>query len=299
MKKPWTAEELSFLRREYPFRTAGEIAAALGRSKRSVRNQAYKLGLRKGAKGKPWTAEELSFLRREYPFRTAGEIAAALGCSQNAVWDQAHRLGLRKRARWSTDEIEFLRTHYQNMSANDIAQALGCTCRAVHYKARKLGLKKPTNQVTLNDGDAQYLAGVLDAFPCIGLFVTRQPLVVFAQLRLRGSAQWLDGIREMLGLKPRGRGVWDRGLLVIRRRSLLQSMLEQVAPFLRSPKTRRQAELVLQFFALHRPGSSHGRKEIELCLESLRIPSLRQKRRTMTIRFLETLLQELKGGGKS
>lgn len=49
MKRPWTQDELSTLRREYPHQPTASIAASLGRSSSSVYNAAFNLGLMKTA----------------------------------------------------------------------------------------------------------------------------------------------------------------------------------------------------------------------------------------------------------
>lgn len=54
-RQPWTADQISTLRRMYPTHRAEDIAAALGRAKSSVYNKAQQLGL---AKSSEWIAAD-------------------------------------------------------------------------------------------------------------------------------------------------------------------------------------------------------------------------------------------------
>lgn len=51
--KPFTDEELAYIRGNYPKKTCEEIAEDLGRSRRGVYNKVRDMGLRKTATGKP------------------------------------------------------------------------------------------------------------------------------------------------------------------------------------------------------------------------------------------------------
>lgn len=94
--KPWTQRDLDTLRREYPRRTAAEVAQMLGRSEMAITNRAHNLGLKKAHHGLIWTPQMLTLLRALYPITFGRALAATLGVSFRSLTRKARELGLEK-----------------------------------------------------------------------------------------------------------------------------------------------------------------------------------------------------------
>lgn len=97
--RPWLAADLAALRAYYAGCDAPDtaaIGAALGRSRSSVRNQAYKLGITVRDDG--WTDHDVEGLRLAYGNATLrgdlGALVATLGRSKCAISTKAAELGL-------------------------------------------------------------------------------------------------------------------------------------------------------------------------------------------------------------
>jgi DNA-binding MarR family transcriptional regulator len=96
--RKWTAKEVALLKELYPECPIGEIAKRLGRTTSTVKNRAYRLGLkRKSSLGKLWTAEEVQLLIELYStHEDIQDIAERIGRTPNAVRAKAHYLGFGK-----------------------------------------------------------------------------------------------------------------------------------------------------------------------------------------------------------
>lgn len=102
--RPWTIADVDLLRASYGQgdnpNVAG-IAAALGRSKAAVRNQACKLGIT--VRDDSWTSEGLEVLRTAYAADSrpgaVGELPARLGRTRSGISTKAAQLGLTDPAR--------------------------------------------------------------------------------------------------------------------------------------------------------------------------------------------------------
>lgn len=97
---PWTDAEDSFLREHVEAMTHAEMARAIGRTEKAVRNRCSELRL---LKAKPWTPDEdmlLSELYARFPeARFLDSVARQLGRSRAAVACRANELGLTRRDR--------------------------------------------------------------------------------------------------------------------------------------------------------------------------------------------------------
>lgn len=92
MKKAWTAQELQYLREHARTEPAQQIANHLGRSKASVEDKRWKLGLKSSRPA--WSEEEKEFLAESWGHLTIPGICKKLGRSKNAVMVMVNRLGL-------------------------------------------------------------------------------------------------------------------------------------------------------------------------------------------------------------
>lgn len=101
----WTPEAHAVLRKRFRKSTDAELATLLGCSVSAIRNQAFKLGLRRPAgtpsrrgtnKGRSWTRADDSSLRYFHARAcTVHELARVLKRSVPAIHSRAKRLGLR------------------------------------------------------------------------------------------------------------------------------------------------------------------------------------------------------------
>lgn len=92
----WTCRELETLRREYPFRKAGDIARDLGRPLRAVYVMASRLGLKKDHYGLVWTPQMLTMLKALYDVTFDADLARCIGVSKRSLIRKARELGLEK-----------------------------------------------------------------------------------------------------------------------------------------------------------------------------------------------------------
>lgn len=125
--KPWTDEELTYLRKSVGMIPIKDIAEALGRSTSSVRNKAYKSGFLIGDES----------LSRKIVHRYDDAIAAI---NDMSVEDVPLELAV-KHAGW-------LRMKYvdEELSQQDIADIVGCTRKTVDYWMRKYGIERRDNE---------------------------------------------------------------------------------------------------------------------------------------------------------
>lgn len=100
----WTVEERDFLRREYRYtiQSLKELAAKMGLTDSSIRQQLTRMGLLK-LTGR-WTEAEEAFLVENYSRLSLLTISRKLHKSSNAVVGKAHRLRVTSRVRdgWFT-----------------------------------------------------------------------------------------------------------------------------------------------------------------------------------------------------
>ncbi|MBK1667586.1 hypothetical protein CKO28_06010 [Rhodovibrio sodomensis] len=162
MKTDWTREELSQLRTLYPTETPlGEIAHRLGRSRSSITDKAYRLGLRRGPR--PWTTTELRLLERlARSGLTYTAIAAHFrGRSSIAVRDRIKKLGpavSRAPRPWTEADLTRLRQDFARaVPVTEIARTLARSKPAVASKARALGLHQPTAPRPFTDAERDFL----------------------------------------------------------------------------------------------------------------------------------------------
>jgi len=93
MRRPWTREEIEFLREYYGKIPAREIAEKLGRTPGAVRAKARVLGLSE-LRARPWTREEIETLKRLYGEVRQRELGKILHRSEHAVRTKLYELGL-------------------------------------------------------------------------------------------------------------------------------------------------------------------------------------------------------------
>ena len=91
--KPWTNEELAFLRESWGKLPRAEIARRLGRNIPSINGKAGALGLRR-KKEPPWTEEDIRFLRESWGRLTIHQLAKKLNRTVYSILVKSKRLKL-------------------------------------------------------------------------------------------------------------------------------------------------------------------------------------------------------------
>ncbi len=92
--KSWIAADEGFLRANSPRMTYGEIASALGRSAKAVKNKSLSMGLLRPDPPRPFTPEEDACLRESFESAPMGEVATRLGRHVESVRQRSRILGL-------------------------------------------------------------------------------------------------------------------------------------------------------------------------------------------------------------
>ena len=92
--KSWIAADEEFLRINSPRMTYGEIASALGRSAKAVKNKSLNMGLLRPDPPRPFTPEEDARLRESFESVPMGEVAGRLGRHVESVRQRSRILGL-------------------------------------------------------------------------------------------------------------------------------------------------------------------------------------------------------------
>jgi DNA-binding CsgD family transcriptional regulator len=97
MKKPWTQQEIEYVKMFYNKKSNTEIAKILGRSASSVQHKAARLNLTdtsKAVQGRPWTEEEEEYIIKYYEKRGCDFLAHKLKRTVLSVRRKAQNLGV-------------------------------------------------------------------------------------------------------------------------------------------------------------------------------------------------------------
>lgn len=130
--KPWTKEEEEVLRREAEEqKSIQDVADLLGRTKRSVRAKATKLGI--SFKVRPtWTKEQEFFLESNYEEMSIKDIEAALPYTREGIFKKAQRMGLK----YHTDSTK--KKNEQQRAKRYYSTAKGKTRRRINAKKHRI-----------------------------------------------------------------------------------------------------------------------------------------------------------------
>lgn len=146
-RKPWTKEDINYLKENYDKMTNKEIAKVLKRSENSVSSKAFTLRIENdpSKSGLTWEEEDINYLKNHYDKLSTKEMAENLQRSIRAIDNKARILGLSrnmKETKWTDEEIEFLKENHGEMSNGDLAELLDRTVVAVNNRVSMLGLAK-------------------------------------------------------------------------------------------------------------------------------------------------------------
>jgi hypothetical protein len=153
----WTAEEITFLRKNYAIMTAVQISDALQRTINGVKRQARVLGLQKE---RLWTQEEEQRLREIYDRYSLEELSGIFGFSIDSVSHHARKIGLSSKLNlWTKEETDFLADNYDCKSVDQMyAEKLSRhSVRSIQSKARNLGLVNAEQERPWIESEDEYL----------------------------------------------------------------------------------------------------------------------------------------------
>ena len=140
-----TNADLTFIRDNRTTMTIPEIAAAIGKSGRSVSLRLKEMGMATEVKP-PLTAEQREFVRANAGTMTQRAMADHLGCSQHTVNRLVRKFGIERRkgvpGAISDAEREYLRTNWLAMTDAQLAAELGRSVIAIQSQRQKMGLKR-------------------------------------------------------------------------------------------------------------------------------------------------------------
>jgi biotin operon repressor len=96
--KPWTDEEVEFLKQNINKMSYAQLAKALGRSHASIRHKVSYLGLIREAEFiiNVWDDKKIEFLKKHYLSMTYDELSKHLGISKRSIAKKLTQLGLKK-----------------------------------------------------------------------------------------------------------------------------------------------------------------------------------------------------------
>ena len=155
--RPWTEQDIEYLRRHYGIMSRKQLAEALGRTVNTVQDRACKLGLtRQHTPSKRWSKKEEEFLRQQVGRMTKEELARKLGRSYNSVAGKIQMMGLSgsrsaggrggKGKVWSGEEEDLLRQKYATESIEELARLLGRSVNSIRGKIRMMGLHNSSGE---------------------------------------------------------------------------------------------------------------------------------------------------------
>ena len=128
----WTAEEETFLKKNYQTMTQKQLADKLNRKIGSIRWKAEKLGLKK-VEEREWTEKEIKFLIENYQNMSDRELAKKLNRTKSSILHKRQRLNLRK--------IKLPPIKFPDGITPQKAYIMGCLCSdGCLYKSRRAKL---------------------------------------------------------------------------------------------------------------------------------------------------------------
>ena len=138
--KPWTDDEIDYLKNNYLEKTSEDIGKYLNRSVHSINAERDRLGL---IRNEEWTDDEITYITNNFISMTHAEIGKVLNRTEQAVRAKCFDLDLfKKELPWSDYEINFVKDYYMEMKTSDISKILNRTNSAIELKASRMGLKK-------------------------------------------------------------------------------------------------------------------------------------------------------------
>lgn len=146
--RPYTTQEVDFIKDNYMRLTHQQIADQLGRPVQSINITCSRLGYIK-ARG-PWQDNEIEYLKTHIKTKSLTELSIALKRSVHNVRTQVRALNLHavRRKAWTTKEVEYLKQHHERTPVSEMAQTLGRSIASIKSQITNLGFREdqPTTQ---------------------------------------------------------------------------------------------------------------------------------------------------------
>ncbi|HSW56500.1 MAG TPA: hypothetical protein VLH59_15560 [Ignavibacteriaceae bacterium] len=141
--RPYSPQEIIFIKKNYPLRGAEYVAEKLGRSPSSIYVKANQLRVERQSVYS-WSIYDINYLKKWYNKKRPSQIARHLGRTTSAVVSRASMLGLAtyKIQRWTKYEEDFLIINFRRMTYKEIALHLKRSRPSVQQKCVRLKLKK-------------------------------------------------------------------------------------------------------------------------------------------------------------
>ena len=117
--KPWSPDELTYLKDHYGKQSLSSLSQKLHRSTSSIQHQAKRQGLTKPVNRQNWTEAEINYLIKKYEKTGAVQIAKKLSRSTQSVRHKAVSLGLDTYQR-------------DSIYAKTLANIFGCDISVIH-----------------------------------------------------------------------------------------------------------------------------------------------------------------------
>lgn len=154
IKKEITAEQLEYLKTNYPIKSMGEISRAIGINRVTLKRMAVD----KGIKIVIPTTRHNAIYRREYlqdnyKTQSVGDIANQLGVSKSCIYMMAREIGInvvvdnqtkinKESFKLTPEKLQYIKEHYADTSVNELSEKLDLTITYIRYVACKYGLTR-------------------------------------------------------------------------------------------------------------------------------------------------------------
>lgn len=165
----WTEKDVALLRAKAVTHTPKELAQLLGRTRTSIAQKMWQLGIPSKDRVAAWTEADKSYLLKEFNPDQQGPSALAiakhLGRTRSSVVNELRRLGFWERLGeykpWTKAELFELMSGCETLTNHELARKLGRSYTSVKFKMYRLGYKPlcavySLKEVRANTGYADY-----------------------------------------------------------------------------------------------------------------------------------------------
>jgi hypothetical protein len=146
--RPYTEEEIDFLKKNYDKYSMTEICAMMNRTPGSIKCMASKFGI-KGSRW--WTEEELKILKENYTTENKEYLCEVLKRNWRTIGKQARMMGLKRSSKNGKEytanipveesELEFIKENCSKMTSIEMARYLGRSVCFVEFHCSKMGIE--------------------------------------------------------------------------------------------------------------------------------------------------------------
>lgn len=205
--REWTEEENSILREYYSVEGTKVIDRLSGRTKRSIRMQAFKLGLKVYDN---WSDEEIELLKKYYPIEGTKVADRLKGRTKQTIKTHARQLGIFINRLWTEEEIEILKKWYPDEGLKVQARLEGRTKIAIQTMAVRLNIQSPDRNWTDEETNILKEFYLIEGEKVKNRLVNRSQGAIKAQvekLGIKRQRNWTDEEIEILKKHYSNQGV--------------------------------------------------------------------------------------------